>query len=192
VAISTPISRDIVVSEKRNYVLSYTFCDQNNVPSLSDIVAKAFPRFANNALFIGFLGYNSTTIANRMFSPGDRLWRRTGSKTGKFDPYSPQLEWPVATEILDVDALTLPFTISAGVLSVTIPFGASFSRLLSDTTGVMSTDDMYYANDPAKYIYAVTSKGVTLGSGYIDITIDLGKPIVTPDTPPTVCSVKAT
>jgi hypothetical protein len=192
VAITTPISRDIVVSEKRNYVLSYTFCDKTNVPAAGDIIAKAFPRFASSALFIGFLGYNSTTLVNRMFSAGDKLWRRTGSKTGKFDPYSPQLEWAVATEIQDAEALSLPFTISAGVLSVTIPFGTTFSRVLDETTGNMSTDDMYYANDPAKYIYAITLSGVTLGVGYIDITIDLSKPVVVQETPPTVCSVRST
>ena len=190
-ALTTPITRDIVVSEKRNYVLTYSFCELGVTPSAGDIIAKAFPRFTYDAFFIGFLGSSSPKPVRKMFAPGDKLWRRTGSKVGRFDEYSAEYEFPVATEIQDAAAINLPFSISEGTLSVTIPFGASFSRVLSETTGIMSTDDMYAENDPATYVYAVVSKGVSIGSGYVNITIDLAAPVVDANAAPTVCSTSA-
>lgn len=147
-ALTLPITRDIVVSEKRNYVLAYTFCDLGVLPSSSDIVAKAFPRFAHDALFVGFLGANAENTTTRFFSPGEKLWRRTGTKqkvtNGQLESYA------VATTIEDADAIALPFSISGGTLNITIPFGTSFSRHVEAATGVMSNDDMYLPNSPAK------------------------------------------
>lgn len=191
-ALTLPITRDIVVSERRNYTLTYTFCDLGVVPSSSDIVAKAFPRFSRDALFIGFLGASATKPTTRFFSPGDKLWRNTATtRQGRFSEFVPLQDYGVAVEVQDTSAINMPFSISNSALTITIPFGQSFYRYVNPDTGVMSLDDMYLPNDPAKYIYAIMNNGVQLGGGIIDITIDLGKPVVD-DKQPTVCSVRVT
>jgi hypothetical protein len=79
------------------------------------------------------------------------------------------------------------------ITSITIPFGASFSRYVNPETGVMSRDDMYLPNDPARSYYIVMSGDTLIGNGTIFITIDLGRPPVDEEEKePTVCSVKVT
>jgi len=192
-AMTLPITRDIVVSESRSYYIDYAFCDLGVVPSDGNIIAKAFPRFAHDALFIGILTNYSTYAVTRFFSPGDKLYRRTGnSQKGRMSLYAPEQDYPVAYPVEDSQAIDLFHYIENGVLRVVIPFGVTFSRYVS-TTGYMSTDDMYLPNSPMKYAYAVMSGADQIGGGTIDITIDLGKdPNNKKDEQPTVCSVKVT
>ena len=104
--------------------------------------------------------------------------------------YTALIDYGVATEVKDADAPNLPHSISSGVLNVVIPFGATFSRYVDPVTGVMSRDDMYLPNDPARYYYLIMDGDTLIGSGTIFITIDLGKPTVDTNQKPTVCSVK--
>jgi hypothetical protein len=195
VALTLPVTRDIVVSERRNYVLSYAFCDLGIVPLGGSIFAKAYAKFSESALFEGFIGVSAERPTIRFFSPGEKLYRNSGvTRKGRMvNDFTALLDYGVATEVKDADAPSLPNLIANGVLSITIPFGASFSRYVNPETGVMSRDDMYLPNDPARYYYIVMSGDTLIGSGTIFITIDLGRPPVDEEEKePTVCSVKVT
>ena len=172
-SLTLPVSRNIVISEKRDYTLTYSFCEQSAVPESASIIAKAFPRFSEDTYFEGFLGASSSTPVRRFFSAGESLWRVTGEKTGQLYAGSPVVAYSIATKIEDASAVSLSFSLSGGRLSVLIPFGSSFSRMISPVSGAMSKDDMALGNSPARYIYAVMSGAAAIGSGYIDITIDL-------------------
>lgn len=193
-AFTFPIVRDIVVSEKRNYVLSYSFCDLGIVPLGGNIFAKAYAKFAESSLFEGFIGTGAARPTIRFFSPGEKLYRNSGvTRPGRMvNDFTALIDYGIATEVRDADAPTLPNSITNGVLNVTIPFGASFSRYVNPATGVMSRDDMYLPNDPARYYYIIMDGDTLIGTGTIFITIDLGKPPVDEDEKPTVCSVKVT
>jgi len=192
VALTLPVTRDIVVSEKRNYVLSYAFCDLGVVPLDGNIFAKAYAKFSESSLFEGFIGASAARPTIRLFSPGEKLYKNSGvTRPGRMiNDYTALIDYGVATEVKDADAPSLPHSISSGVLNVVIPFGATFSRYVDSVTGVMSTDDMYLPNDPARYYYLIMDGDTLIGSGTIFITIDLGKPTVDENQKPTVCSVK--
>jgi hypothetical protein len=193
VALTLPVTREIVVSEKRNYSISYSFCDLGMVPSSGNITAKAYPRFSKDSLFEGFLGITADRPTLKFFSPGQRLYRNTGNiRYGRvLNDFAPLLPYGVATEVTDAQATTLPHSIANGTLAITIPFGATFSRYVDPVTGVMSRDDMYMPNDPAKYQYLVLNNDVLIGNGEINITIDLGVDVPSKaEAQPTVCSVK--
>jgi hypothetical protein len=96
----------------------------------------------------------------------------------------------------------MPISLSGRVITVTIPFGTSFSRLLIPN-GLMSDDDTDTRNDPAFYYYGVGDSYQQLGGGIINVTIDLSTvtppPPVTPETPsppatpgaaPSLCSIE--
>jgi hypothetical protein len=188
-----PIFRDVTVSEKRVYTIRYDFCTQGSVPTSQYLFAKAYPRYSYPAEAQAFFDkpYSapSTVPVRRFFSPGDALWRRTGSRLGKATPFQPELQWAVYTPAPEV---TLPVTISGYVITVTIPFGPSFTRFVNDN-GSVSQDDSYPENDPVLYHYAVANGGLQFAGGSIKIAIDLSVVTpTTPATPATLCSVEVT
>jgi len=202
-ALQLPILRDVTVSEKRSYKITYGFCNLGISPNDSGLFAKAFPRFARPAMGFAFfdeLPTQSATPVRRFFSAGDILWRRTGSRSGPPTQEQPQGgQYAVYTRAPDV---SMPISLSGRVITVTIPFGTSFSRLLIPN-GLMSDDDTDTRNDPAFYYYGVGDSYQQLGGGIINVTIDLSTvtppPPVTPETPsppatpgaaPSLCSIE--
>jgi hypothetical protein len=200
-SLTLPINRRVTVSERRNYTLTYSFCDFTNVPaSGSQILAKALPRFQGFLSDVGFWQETTsspyaTYASRRTFGTGDMLWRQTGTRSGKESQFSATRDYNVYTKV--VTAVDLPVSIGGGLLSVTIPFGATFTRRLLDNNA-MDLEDTFIGNDPMNYYYYISVAGsqyaggsLAVGVGSIVVEIDLGQPApVTPVTPPTVCSVE--
>lgn len=192
-ALVLPITRDIVLAEKRDYTIALSFCDLGVVPS--SIIAKAFPAFAYPRLFDGFLEASSSTPVRKFFEPGENLWRTAGTKLGRYVSWEPEGPIPVATQIMDASAIVLQHSLSNGVLTVTFPFATSFTRTLNPLDGSMSKNDMDPSNSPAKYAYGIFNGETHLCGGWLDIPIDSADPTsgtIDPPRPPTVCSVKVT
>lgn len=192
-ALTLPVTRDVVISEKRNYFLKYSFCNLGLVPSQADVIAFAAPLFSVDVLVQGFIR-SATKIETRLFPKGQNLMRRTGTRLGKLNQFAQELEYPVLQYVGQSQWPSLPCSISGGVLTVTLPFGPTFYRYVDPVTGKMDkVSDLETINDPALYYYSVISKGVILAGGFITITIDLSVDVEDPvDTEPTICTVNVT
>ena len=195
-AVDLPINRDMTISEKRNYTLKYKLCPKSLLPSgpintYTGFYAKAFPKMSVSVTRTCFLGVEATAPVMKTFQPGDKFWRHTGTKSGSWPAsFSPAQDYAVLTQFDDRNAPQLTCSFADNTLSVTIPFGATFSRYVYPF-GLMSDDDSLLENDPIRYNYAVLAGTTIVGQGTIYITIDLGRPIVPPPTF-SVCSSEAT
>jgi len=195
-AVDLPINRDVTISEKRNYTLKYNLCPKSLLPSgpinsYTGFYAKAFPKMSVSMSRICFLGQDATSPVFKTFQPGEKLWRYAGFKQGKWpSQYEADKDYSVFTQFSDLNAPWLTCALAGSTLSVTIPFGATFSRYVYPY-GAMSDEDTLLENDPMRYNYAVLAGTTIVGQGTIYITIDLGRPIVPPPTF-SVCSSEAT
>ena len=191
-SLTIPAYRDINVSEKRTYTITYDFCGLGTAPTTYGLFATAYPRFAYPAVDVAFFDFSSgspaTKPTRRFFSTGDALWKVTGERSGpptQDRPLGGQYNvWTAAPEV------QMPVSLSGRVITVTIPFGASFTRLINPD-GSVSSSDANESNDPIFYYYGVGTGGSQIGGGSINVTIDLS--VVTPLTPvadPTLCSVE--
>jgi hypothetical protein len=191
-ALTLPVLRNIVISEKREYTLKYLFCDLGLVPNNSDISAFAVPLFSVDCLFVGFVGQYSERPVTRFFGAGENLRRFSGvTKLGKTQEFSAELPYSVVELIPFNQWPLLQTSVSGSALTVTLPFGATFSRYVDPVSGKMDkASDLEPRNDPAKYYYTINHKNTYIAGGVIDITIDLGVDVVKENTEVTVCSVQ--
>ena len=221
-ALQLPIKRDIVVAEKRNYLLEFDLCDLSLPPDVSTLTAFAYPVFSSPLLFTGLIFDTAYTpylgvpdslgrVATiKTFAPNDPLYIRYATVSGKlFANRNDSVLLPV---VAFRPQTRLPFTYSNGKLVVFIEFGPSFSRVvpqvgpMGDLQSIPWTpehwrnynDELHPSNSPFRYKYFISQGSgqsgtyMAIAQGNIDITIDV-KNIAT-ETPQqfSVCSVKVT
>lgn len=121
---SLPLYLPVTISARKNYTAQITICAGSTALDTSLLAVYAIPTFATNERIVAWPTPATTAPYQMIFSPGDPLQWRTGTRAFAYDtPIAPAGTYPVLAQR---GQAAVTWSYSGGVLSVTFAYGSSY------------------------------------------------------------------